>query len=109
MKYIRTKKATSWEKREGIFDKLVRFIYSLVPNSNPRYQQKYYLLHEWFIEFDNEGKVLRELGLDEKGKVLFSSPNKQNPGFWIESKMTFKDFEDNELSSEDFTTLWKNY
>lgn len=109
MKYIRTTEATSWKKREGICDKIVQFVYSFVPNANPRYQQKYYLLNEWFIEFDNEGKIQREMGIDLDGKVLFASPYKQNPGFWIESEMGFKDFKNKELSSDEFSRLWDEY
>jgi len=109
MKYIRTKKATQWQKREGICDKLVQFVYSFFPNVNPRYQHKYYLLNEWYMEFDESGFVIREMGIDENGKVLFASPYKKNPGFWIESDMKLTDFENDEISSEDFSLLWNEY
>lgn len=109
MKYIRTNKATDWRKREGIFDKIVQFVFSLVPNANPRYKYKYYRLNEWFIEFDKEGNAIREMGIDINGDVIFASPYKQNPGFWINSNVKISDFEHNEISSDQFITLWNKF
>ncbi|NQY21967.1 MAG: hypothetical protein HRT40_11800 [Campylobacteraceae bacterium] len=109
MKYISTKEATNWPKKEGISHKLVRLVYSLVPNANPRYKHHYHLINEWYIEFDDNGNAKREIGIDSKGKVILASPFKQNPGFWIESKMNIEDVKNEEISSEKFTILWNKY
>ena len=109
MKYLRTYNANNWPKKETLSDKLVRLVFSFVPTANPRYLQQYHLLDEWLIEFNEDGDIKRELALNKEGKVIFANPYKNNLGFWLDSKMKFKDFENKKVTEEKFNKLWNDF
>lgn len=62
---------------------LVRFLYFIFYffKANPDNEKYYPQVKKWLIEIDDDGQVIREIGLDVEGNPLFSSPNNRNWGF----------------------------
>lgn len=106
---IRTRKATGWPAREPVWIRLWRAILFFVPRANPDYDKKMHLLHEWLIEFDEAGNPGREIGLDAQGEPVLAGPDARNYGFWLDTNMTLKNFERNDVDAELFEALWNQF
>jgi hypothetical protein len=110
MPFLRTKLATDWPEdlSPSIGDRILRGILLFVPETNPDYKGKMHLVHEWFIEFDDEGNPWRENGVNADGRPVLAGPDARNYGFWLDTNMKFKDFIDGEVVHKDFfEQLWK--
>ncbi|GAA0871050.1 hypothetical protein GCM10009117_01950 [Gangjinia marincola] len=109
MKYISTTKATNCPKR-GLKDYLLDLFSFWVPRANLGYESKMHLVKIWLIEFKEEdGKFLpwREIALGLDGNPIFAGPSKNNYGFWLDTHMQFKDFDDYELiEKNEFEIYW---
>src|SRR3974390_2210684 len=109
MQYLRTKLATDWPEDLGrsISERIIRGIRWFIPEANPDYKAKMYLVKEWLNEFDDEGNPWREIGVDREGKPVLAGPDAKNYGFWLDTHMHFNDFNDREIVSEDiFEKIW---
>ena len=108
MQFIRTTKATGWKPQTtSSVERFARALLSFIPRANPDYESKLYLVHEWLIEFDENGLPNREIGLNPNGMPVIAGPNKENYGFWLDTNMTIADFCDTPLSRDEFETAWK--
>ncbi|OUR65668.1 hypothetical protein A9Q79_01360 [Methylophaga sp. 42_25_T18] len=114
-KYKRSKLGTESDKlkdksKDSLFWTLFGKLLSLfIPNDNPDYENKFILVHEWLIEFDEDGHPDREIGLNTEGKPVIAGPDERNYGFWLDTNMRINDFENNEISSEYFETKWNTF
>jgi hypothetical protein len=106
---IRTQEATDWPEKEPVSVKLWRTVLFFVPRANPDYDKKMHLLHEWWIEFDEAGNPGREIGLDARGKPVLAGPDDRNYGFWLDTNMTLKDFDHDEVPLKSFEALWNQF
>ncbi|MBD9424761.1 hypothetical protein IB232_05460 [Pseudomonas sp. PDM15] len=108
MQFIRTSKATDWERPSpSIVQRFARALLGFIPRSNPDYESKLHLVHEWLIEFDERGLPHREIGITKNGKPVIAGPNKENYGFWLDTNMSIADFCDAPLTRDEFETTWK--
>ena len=102
--YLRSNKATNWEKP----GKFVSFFLKRL-SSNLGYEKAFPDLHEWLIEFDDDGMPDREIGLDESGAPILAGPNERNYGFWLDTNMTIDDFEKDVIDKEYFESKWYEF
>ena len=108
MAYLRTKLATDFAPSSpaagtGILSKVL----SLVPIANPDYEPKLHLVREWLIEFDDDGRPNREVGLDSHGFPIVSGPDDRNYGFWPDTNMLLNDFAGDPIEKALFEAVWK--
>ncbi|MEZ4857323.1 MAG: hypothetical protein R2781_00760 [Flavobacteriaceae bacterium] len=108
MKYLITKMATDWPMPSRM-SKILSNILFFIPKS--RYHNKnWHLINNWLIEFtETNGELLpwREIALDDKNDIIFAGPSDQFYGYWLDTNMTFNDFEGEEIDKEEFERLWK--
>lgn len=113
MKYIKTVKATSWPKEETTKVKVLQKLLWFIPQPNRENEKKFYLLGEWYIEFDDDGFPVREIGIDKSGKPILASDVWDGTfGYWLDSNMKYEDFLDMESSvidKENFEKMWKEF
>ena len=106
MRHLRTKLATEGGADPSAVQKVLRWALTRVlPDANPDY--RFDLLHEWLVEFDDEGLPGREVGLGADGEPVFSGPNDRNYGFWLDTHMTIDDFEGEPVDAEVFEVAWR--
>ena len=104
MRHIRTKLGTG-EKAESsgsILEKLLKRI-----ESNPDYDLK--IVHEWFIEFDDDDWPGREIGLDLDGDPVLAGPDDNNYGFWLDTNMRYNDFDGIQITANQFEEKWNHW
>ena len=65
---------------------------------------------KWLIEFDNENEyVNKEIGLDEKGIVIYKAPTENEYGYWSDTNLQIADFEKfapTPILNEEFENYW---
>lgn len=116
MEYIKVE----LEKREGqrkynFFQKLIiKIAYSIFPKANPDFEKEIDLVFIWYLEFDDTKKApIRELGLDNDGKVIAKMPYKDNYGYWTDNNLNYDDFlntfKTQEISKEEFEMKWSSF
>ena len=101
MQYLRTRLATNFSKPSTLWEKLISYA-----TSNPGYRGKFHRVRAWLIEFDEEGKPYREVGLDENDSVVLAGPGKNDYGFWLDTNMRYSDFTGESVTMEYFETKW---
>lgn len=109
MNYGFTKLATSWNEKDmnSIGIRLIKAILFFIPRANPDHEKLYPSVAKWFIEIDENGVPIREIGIDKNNVPLFAAPNRNNFGLWTDSDERFK-VEELELSTkEEFEFLWQ--
>ena len=87
------------------------FFEKILPQANPEFEEKYDLVRNWIVEFDEQGLALREIGLEKNGKVIVAAPYEGNCGFWLDTNMNyddFKDFNGEIISRDEFEKYWEN-
>lgn len=112
MKYLRTQLATDWPEVSpggpGLPTRIIRSVaYSLIPKANPGYRDKWHLVDEWLVEFDDDGGPQREVGLDADGRPILAGPSECDYGFWHDTNMRFDQFEGSLISESVFEEKWK--
>lgn len=107
MKYFRTTLATGcWDEGKTLSQRVLETVLFFVPKGNPGYENKMHLVKERMLEFDDENQPFREIGLDSKGHPVFAGPSEENYGFWLDTNMTYPDFEGSIVDSSEFEKLW---
>ena len=104
MGYLRTKLATDWAEPGGGTAKSL--LASLAPEANPNYKDKWHLIREWHIEFDDDDSPWREIGLDSAGVPVLAGPSHEDYGFWLDTNMRFGDFTGEPIEREEFDKKW---
>jgi hypothetical protein len=107
MKYLRTTRATDWSEKTPWQVRLLRCLLFFIPEANPGYEKKMYLIKEWYVEFENDGTPYREIAIDAEGKPLFAGPSEENYGFWLDTNMTYPDFGGDPIEESEFERVWE--
>ena len=107
MKYLRTKLATDCPEKGPFQVKLLECLLFFIPKANPGYDDKLHLVKEWFIEFNDDGDPWREIGIGVDGNPILAGPDGRNYGFWLDTKMSLKNFTGESLEKSEFERLWK--
>ena len=108
MIYLRTRLATNWQQGGSTIGvRIAQFVLKLIPKANPDYEGKMHLVKEWLIEFDDDGKPWREIGMDDSGRPVLAGPSIRNYGFWLDTNMIASDFHGEKLDRNEFEKNWK--
>jgi hypothetical protein len=108
MYYGSTNLATDWKTKdtEGWGVRLLRVLFIFIPRANKDNEKFYPLVKQWWLEVDDQGVPVREIGVDENGEPLFSAPNERNYGLWTDSNNTFSPEEMDVFEKEKFIAAW---
>ena len=104
MRHLRTKLGT--ENKVDTTNSIIETFLERF-DANPDYDPK--LVHEWFIEFDDKDSPGREIGLDLNGIPVLAGPDDRNYGFWLDTNMTYKDFNGIEIPANQFEEKWNHW
>ena len=106
MRYLRTKLSTTSSPTEYESVPASSFLEGLLDrfDTNPNY--KHSLVTEWFVEFGDDDYPWREIGLGLDGVPVFSGPNDEDYGYWLDTNMKYDDFEGTEITAEEFEEKW---
>lgn len=110
MRYLKTKMATEWPKEKGWKEKVVCKVLFFIPEANPDYENKMFLVKSWLIEFKKDhDKFLpvREIALDKNENPIFCGPDNRNHGFWCDANMRYEDFEGQPIQQIEFERMWE--
>ena len=105
-RYGSTTMATDF-RTPGRRKKLIRALLFFVPAANPDTEPLFPRVKKWFLEVDDVGVPLREVAVDEEGRVLFRMPDDRNYGFWTDSPVTLSEGVLDAITAEEFEVLWE--
>ncbi|MBR5698599.1 MAG: hypothetical protein IKX44_08300 [Prevotella sp.] len=116
MKYFKFKYTREHEEEQksiannSVYKCLIGVLNKLIPKANPDFEQKYNNVSTWYIEYDDDKQFTsKEIGLNEKGKVIVKAPYKKNLGLWVDSCLQYEDylsFDVIPIKKEEFMVLW---
>ena len=86
--------------------KLLRLVFYFIPRANPDNERLYPLVKKWYLELDDSGVPVREIGLSLDDQPLFGAPDERNTGFWTDSLKVFRKDEVGPVSGQEFEKLW---
>ena len=86
--------------------RLGRALLFFIPSANPDNEPLYRHVKKWYLELDDSGVPVREIGLDSDGRPLFRAPNERNLGFWTDSTEAFQRDQLSPLPPDEFERLW---
>ena len=114
MKYLKTVKSTSWpEKQSSPEPTIEKLLTKLFLSPNKENEAKFYLVKEWYIEFDDAGYPIREIGLDQAGMPVVASDIEDGTyGYWLDTNMLYADFlgsDSAEIQATEFQAMWSKY
>jgi hypothetical protein len=87
--------------------RLLRTLLFFIPRANLDHEPLYRQVKKWYLELDDAGVPVREIGLSSDGRPLFGSPDKRNMGFWTDSDKTFQKDKLGPVSADEFEKLWQ--
>lgn len=99
------------DKKQSVFWKLADAFLKML-SSNPDLEEHRDKICTWYIEYDDvEYKlVVREIGIDANGNVLFFAPSKRNYGYWCDLDVDIEFYKQHfdlvEISKDKFDFLW---
>lgn len=88
------------------WEKLIKRALFFVPFANPDTEPLFPRVKKWFLELDDSGVPIREVGVDEEGRVLFRMPDERNYGFWTDSAVSLAGDVLEPVTQEEFESLW---
>ena len=105
MRYYSTRLATNipgpdWRVR------LFCLLFFFIPRANPEFELFFPKVRRWYVEVDESGNAVRELGLNEQGAPITAGPWERNFGFWADSPGPFPADSAEELSQVTFEQMW---
>ena len=86
--------------------KVIKMVLFFIPKANPDNEIKYPQVRKWFLEVDDTGMPIREIGLDDHGNPLFGAPDVRNTGFWTDSPKLFLKAQLDLTTQSEFQQLW---
>lgn len=61
----------------------------------------------WLLEVNKDGSINREIGVNDKGKIVSIAPYHANRGQWVDSKVSLNPDEYKSITEEEFIEKWK--
>ena len=89
--------------------KLFRTVFFFIPSANPDFESSYPKVRHWYVEIDESGNAVREIGLDAQGEPIVAGPWGENYGFWTDSPGPFPTESSDQLSAVDFEQKWADF
>ncbi len=88
---------------------LVKFLYLIIPKANPDFEHLYTNVRLWWLELDENNFPQKEIGFNEKNKIIVAAPIGNNYGIFTDSdeEINKNDFE--EINLEQFMNAWEHF
>ena len=86
--------------------RLLSLLLFFIPKANPDNEALYPLVKKWYVEIDEDGRAVREIGVSADNIVLFTAPDDRNVGFWTDSDMRFSTENLSAITSAEFKKMW---
>jgi len=103
MKHIVYREDIDWGQ-DGLVAKILGRV---LPKANPDFEHRYHKVQFWYLELDDIGRVLREVGLDENSVPVVMGPWGDNHGLWTDSHTMLNSIEYEELAADEFEAGWR--
>ncbi len=87
--------------------RLWRAFLFFIPRASPEHERLYCHVRKWYLELDDSGVPVREIGLDVDGRPLFGAPDDRNFGFWTDSSDSFERDKLTAIPADEFERLWR--
>ena len=88
----------------------VRALAALLPSADPDLQAYYSKARTWWLEIDDNGAPLREIGFDAEMNPIVLAPAGRNVGFLIDSAEDWSDSAtDSEEAARGFQKTWESF
>jgi hypothetical protein len=72
--------------------------------------QKLAPLHYWWLELNDKGLPVRELGFNDHNQVKYAAPMDNDRGLWCDSPVSFNINEWNEIATtQEFKDKWSEF
>ena len=87
----------------------VKLLQLISPAGNPDLEPIIHQVQIWWLETDDNGEPLREIGFNAKGQAVVLGPVNGNTGFLIDASDDWSD--SNEVSAkaaEEFNSVWNS-
>jgi hypothetical protein len=108
MRYYSTTLATNLKPADWRM-KLIYTLLWFIPRSNPDFEVHFSSIRRWYLEVDDLGLPVRELGLDEIGNPITAGPWERNFGFWTDSGEPLPKDRLEEIERTEFETVWQQF
>ncbi len=105
MKYIILTETINTQSEGLIF----RLLQKLLPAANPDFEKLYQSVVKWYLEIDETGKPIREIGIDAKESTIVIGPWRRNRGLWTDSPVLSEAKNYTSLPKTDFENKWNKY
>ena len=84
-----------------------RILQKVIPAANPDLEPYYPETRTWWLEIDDDGAPLREIGFDADMQAIVLGPVGRNFGFLVDSSDDWRDSEeDSEVAAKAFQSKW---
>ena len=88
---------------------IVRGLSRILPSANPSFERVYGRVTMWHVEIDEAGRPLREVGFDSDVRALAVAPRNGNYGCIVDSPVTFKPIDYDQISANQFEAEWQSF
>jgi hypothetical protein len=90
-----------------IVDGFLRLFSRLIPPTNPDFLTEEDRIRASWLEVDEEGNILREIGWDEDTEPVFLAPIGRNVGIWVISPVRLAEgWKNDKLIEDAFEKVW---
>lgn len=79
----------------------------IFPDGNPDFGELHEKVHYWWLELDDTGYPIREVGFDLNDQAIVIGPFGENYGFMTDCNTTFKATDFPSVNSSRFEEHWK--
>ncbi|HEY7642341.1 MAG TPA: hypothetical protein VH814_21585 [Steroidobacteraceae bacterium] len=93
----------------GWREKLVYALLWFIPRANPDFEVRWPHVRRWYVEVDDSGVPVRELGLDANAMPISAGPWERNFGFWTDSGQPLPEDRSSEIDRDEFETMWRRF
>ena len=85
-----------------------RILQKVIPATNPDLEKFYPQARKWWLEIDDDGKPLREIGFIAENEPIVLGPIGRNYGFLVDSSDNWKDSEEDSAEAKrEFEKMWQ--
>jgi hypothetical protein len=102
MRYLATEKCTDFAP-SGALERLLPL------KANPDFYDRFPKIKRWYVELDDSGAAVRELGLDVEGRPIFAAPFRSNFGFWTDATPPFPADGAFTIGADAFESAWAGF
>jgi hypothetical protein len=78
----------------------------ILPSGNPDFADRLQDIKRWYVEVNDSGEAVRELGLNANRMPVLAAPFRGNFGFWTDANPPFPIERARPIPAETFESAW---